>query len=73
MKLKPLCPTTSICYNMCVSVCLCVPLSSARLGLGTTNAKYFIWEKDRIGVYCALIGIGIRMRLKLLRIASMGT
>jgi hypothetical protein len=42
------------------------------LGFGTTNAMYIFLKNYRLGVQ-ALIGIGIRICLKLLRIATMGT
>jgi hypothetical protein len=44
------CVCVSVCLCVCVCVCLSVPLSLARLGFGTTNAIFFIWEKDGIGV-----------------------
>jgi hypothetical protein len=62
------------CAKICVSVCLFVGVSPYHQldWMSILQMRYFQFEK-KIDLGCsALIGIGIRIRLKLLRIATMG-
>jgi hypothetical protein len=60
--------------SVCLSVCLCAMSTYHLLDwVFVLQMRYFLFGKKIELVYCALIEIGIRLPLKLLRIATMGT
>jgi hypothetical protein len=65
------CVCVSVWLSVCLSVCVS-PYYQLDWVL-VLQMRYFLFGKKIELVFCALIGIGIRMRLKLLRIATMGT